>query len=70
MMISTFFAWLVADLEVMQFSLIDPLAKEKTQVYLQKRILDHDTQYGYGLYAVEKRDCQFVGFVGLTNQSH
>ncbi|WP_181679005.1 hypothetical protein [Candidatus Protochlamydia amoebophila] len=39
----------------MQFSLSGPIAKEKAQVYLQKRILDHYTQYGYGLYAVEKK---------------
>ncbi|KIC74320.1 hypothetical protein DB44_AL00140 [Candidatus Protochlamydia amoebophila] len=39
-----------------------PLAKEKAQVYLQKRILDHYAQYGYGLYAVEKKK-----FVNLSD---
>lgn len=46
------FASLMADPEVMHFSLSGPM-KNVTQVkeYFQKRILDHLTQYGYGLYA-------------------
>jgi RimJ/RimL family protein N-acetyltransferase len=58
------FAWLMADPEVIQFSLSGSLAKEKAQVYLQKRILDHYAQYGYGLYAVEKKSLSICRICG------
>jgi [ribosomal protein S5]-alanine N-acetyltransferase len=64
------FASLMADPEVMRFSMNGPM-KEVEQVleYLQKRILDHYISYGYGLYAViHKQDDCLIGYVGLINQ--
>lgn len=65
------FASLMADPEVMRFSLGGPMKdKEQAREYLQKRILDHYAQYGYGLYAAFiKSDNSFIGFVGLISQS-
>lgn len=64
------FAWLVADPEVMRFSLKGPMNKEQAGEYLQKRILEHYSQYGYGLYPVFlKSDNSFIGFVGLISQN-
>ncbi|WP_283248165.1 GNAT family N-acetyltransferase [Candidatus Protochlamydia amoebophila] len=59
----------MANLELMQFLLNGLIAKEKAQVYMQKRILDHYTQYGYGLYAVEKKKIVNLSFVGLISPS-
>lgn len=64
------FALLMADPEVMRFSLYGPLNKEQAKEYLQKRILDHYDMYGYGLYAVFlKADYVLIGFVGLISQN-
>ncbi len=65
------FAALMADPEVMRFSLSGPMKdKEQAREYLQKRILDHYTQYGYGLYAViHKADNCLAGLVGLISQN-
>jgi len=64
------FASLMADPEVMRFSLNGPLKdREQAREYLQKRILDHYVQYGYGLFAaVHKKDNCLIGFVGLISQ--
>lgn len=64
------FASLMADPEVMRFSLKGPMEdKEQAREYLQKRILDHYIQYGYGLYAaIHKEDHCLIGFVGLMSQ--
>jgi RimJ/RimL family protein N-acetyltransferase len=64
------FAWLMADPEVMRFSLSGPMNRELASEYLQKRILDHYVKYGYGLYAVvQKADNCLIGFVGLIGQN-
>lgn len=62
------FAGLLADPEVMRFSLNGPMDKERAIEYLQKRILDHYDVYGYGLYAVVLND-KLIGIVGLINQN-
>lgn len=65
------FASLMADPEVMRFSLSGPM-KDVTQVkeHFQKRILDHHTQYGHGLYATfYKEDNCFIGGIGLMTQN-
>src|ERR1700733_12198228 len=64
------FALLIADPEVMRFSLKGPM-KDMKQVkeYFQKKILDHYAQHGYGLYAVfDKADNCLIGGVGLLAQ--
>lgn len=64
------FAWLLAEPEVMRFSLSGPIQdREHAREYLQKWILDHYVQYGYGVYAViTKADNTLIGFIGLINQ--
>ncbi len=58
------FASIVSDEEVMRFSLKGPLNKEEAQAYLQKRILDHYSLYGYGLWALtHKEDQCLIGFL-------
>lgn len=64
------FASLMADPEVMRFSIAGPIKdREKVREYFRERILDHYTKYGYGLYAVifQPNNC-FIGYVGLINQ--
>lgn len=65
------FAELMANQEVMKFSLNGPIiAKEQAKEYLQKRILEHYDKYGYGLYAtIHKQDNCLIGYVGLMNQN-
>lgn len=64
------FALLMADPEVMRFSLNGPVGKEQAKEYLQKRILNHYDMYGYGLYAAFlKADYALIGFVGLISQN-
>jgi [ribosomal protein S5]-alanine N-acetyltransferase len=63
------FAAIVADKEVMRFSLKGPLNKEEAQTYLQKRILDHYSTHGYGLWAlIHIIDQCLIGFAGLMQQ--
>jgi RimJ/RimL family protein N-acetyltransferase len=64
------FARLMADPEVMRFSLNGPMAdKAQAKDYLQHRIIDHHAKYGYGLYAIVHKDkgC-LIGIAGLLNQ--
>lgn len=65
------FASLMANPEVMRFSLSGPMKdKEQAREYLQKRILDHYILYGYGLYAVfHKENSCFIGLTGLISQN-
>jgi len=61
---------ILANSDVMRFSLSGPLSKDQVKEYLQKRILDHYTQWGFGLYAVIfKETRQLIGFVGLISQT-
>lgn len=63
------FAFLMADPEVMRFSLSGPMNKEQAREYLQKRILDHYAMFGYGLYAVvQKAGKSLIGLAGLISQ--
>lgn len=63
------FAHLVADPEVMRFSLKGPLSREEAKEYLQNRILDHYAKYGFGLLAIiHKETNQLIGFAGLICQ--
>ncbi len=65
-----FFSSLMADPEVMQFSLSGPLSPEQAKESFAKRILLHSQKYGFGLLAVFIQDTQdFVGFVGLITQN-
>jgi|688.fasta_scaffold02776_5 RimJ/RimL family protein N-acetyltransferase len=65
------FAALLADPEVMRFSLKGPIKdKFQAQEYLQKRILDHYSKYGYGVYAaIDKTSQSLVGYIGFLNQN-
>lgn len=64
------FAHLMADPEVMRFSLSGPLNREQAKTCLQKGILEHYLRYGYGLYGVfcKASNC-LIGYVGLMAQS-
>lgn len=62
------FAALVADPEVMRFSLKGPIAKEEAKEYFQKRVLDHYAKYGFGVWAIFLKE-DFVGFAGLITQT-
>ncbi|MBI5273725.1 MAG: GNAT family N-acetyltransferase [Chlamydiales bacterium] len=63
-------ASILANKEVMHFSISGPLSRDQTREHLQKRILDHYEKYGFGLFAVvDKRDHQLIGFVGLITQN-
>lgn len=62
------FATLNADPEVMAH-FVSPLAAEQSDAFARERITPHFSQYGYGLWAVERRDTEaFIGFVGLCWQ--
>lgn len=64
------FAWLMAEPEVMRFSLNGPMNKDQSREYLKKRIIDHYSKYGYGLYAViQKADNHLIGLIGLISQN-
>jgi RimJ/RimL family protein N-acetyltransferase len=63
------FASLVADPEVMRFSLKGPLNREEAQQYFQSRILGHYQENGFGLWAlILKEEKQLIGFAGLITQ--
>lgn len=60
---------LLADPEVMRFSLIGPQSREQTEKMLQERILAHYAQYGFGLCAVIlEKEKRFIGLAGLIFQ--
>jgi RimJ/RimL family protein N-acetyltransferase/GNAT superfamily N-acetyltransferase len=63
-------ASILADKEVMRFSISGPLSKDEVEKFLLERILAHYDKYGFGLYAViHKEDLKFIGFVGLITQN-
>ncbi len=62
------FAHLVADEEVMRFSLKGPLSKEEAKEYFQRRILGHYEEHGFGVWAVLHRE-KLIGFAGLISQT-
>lgn len=64
------FAALMANKEVMRFSISGPFNREQAQEYLQNRIITHYAQYRYGLWALILKDTQqLIGFSGLINQN-
>lgn len=63
------FASLMADKDLMLFSLNGPMGREKAEEYLKKRILPHYDRYGYGLWALfHKEDQRIIGIAGLMQQ--
>lgn len=66
----TDFANLMADPEVMRFSLQGPLNKEQAEKYFEKRVLSHYKEHGFGLFALFlKENKKFIGFSGLIRQT-
>lgn len=64
------FSLLVADPEVMRFSLKGPLSPEEAKEYFERRVLSHYQTHGFGLLAVFLKETQdFIGFVGLIVQN-
>lgn len=64
------FAALVADPDVMKFSLAGPLSHGQAKEMLQTRIIDHYNANGFGLLALHLKDRGvFVGFAGLIRQT-
>lgn len=61
------FALLMADPEVMRFSVRGPLSREEAWEHFQKRILDHYKTYGFGLWALVCKE-EIIGFAGLITQ--
>ena len=60
------FAVLNSDTEVMRYFLQPLTAEESVAFY--RRMKDEFIQYGYGLYAIEKKDDgAFIGFTGFHN---
>ncbi len=67
------FAILMADPEVMRFSVKGPLSREEAREHFQNRILDHYQAYGFGLWAlinkeINKEQQEIIGFTGLIAQ--
>lgn len=61
------FALLMADPEVMRFSVKGPMSLEEAQEFFQKRVLDHYKIYGFGLWALVYEE-EIIGFAGLIAQ--
>lgn len=63
------FAIIMADPQVMRFSLNGPLSTKQVEEYLQQRIFAHYDKYGFGLWAViNKEDQRLIGYAGLIQQ--
>ena len=64
------FANLMANEEVMRFSLAGPMSLSLSQEYFERRILGHYKQYGFGLWAVFIQETkEFIGLAGLISQT-
>lgn len=64
------FAHLMADKQVMRFSLTGPMNEELAQEYFQRRILGHYQTHGFGLWALFILDTkEFIGLAGLISQT-
>lgn len=59
---------LLGNAEVMRFSLAGPCTREQTKWYLEKRILNHYAEFGFGLWALMFEE-RLIGFAGLIMQS-
>lgn len=61
---------LMADPEVMRYSVSGPLSESQVEEFLRKRIIDHYAKFGFGLYAaIHKQDQALIGFTGLLVQN-
>lgn len=62
-------AKILANEEVMRFSVSGPMNKEQTEIFLHTRIIDHYEKYGYGLWALILKETEkLIGFAGLIKQ--
>ncbi len=59
---------ILADPEVMRFSVSGPWSRERTLRFLQGCVADYaEERWGFGLWAVvHKRDAQLIGYCGLS----
>ena len=61
---------LLANEEVMRFSVGGPLSCSQVKDYLENRIMGHYPQHGFGLYAVvPAKDNRVIGYAGFMLQS-
>jgi len=61
---------LLADEDMLRFSLTGPLKNEDEAKVFLERILNHHAKYGYGLYAIVHKETErLIGMVGLFNQN-
>ncbi|MCX6991053.1 MAG: GNAT family N-acetyltransferase [Chlamydiae bacterium] len=64
------FAHLMADSQVMRFSLTGPMNQALAEEYFQRRILGHYQSHGFGLWALFLEDTkEFIGLAGLISQT-
>jgi GrpB-like predicted nucleotidyltransferase (UPF0157 family)/ribosomal protein S18 acetylase RimI-like enzyme len=57
---------IMADQEVMRFSLKGPLSREETLFYLKNRVIPDYAKYGFGVWAIiHKEDNRLIGIAGL-----
>jgi [ribosomal protein S5]-alanine N-acetyltransferase len=61
------YAALMADPEVMKFSLTGPMSRQEAQAHFQKKVLEPYELYRFGRWALEhKKDRKIIGFAGLS----
>ena len=64
------FAHLMADSQVMRFSLSGPMNQELAKEYFERRILGYYQTHGFGLWALFLEDTkEFIGLAGLISQT-
>lgn len=62
-------ASILGDPQVMEFSLKGPLTIKQTKDFFQKKILKNYSQYGFGLWAIVRKDDErLIGFTGIITQ--
>lgn len=61
---------ILADEDIVRFSLTGPLKEEKEAKTYLKRIMDHHARFGFGLYAIEEQKSgHLIGLAGLLSQN-
>ncbi|CRX39570.1 GNAT family N-acetyltransferase [Estrella lausannensis] len=61
---------ILADEDIVRFSLTGPLKEEKEAMNYLQRIMDHHARFGFGLYAIEEQKSgSLIGLAGLLSQS-
>ena len=64
------FSDLMSNEEVMRFSVAGPLSRDQARDYLQKRIMSHYVEHGFGMWAiVHTADNRLIGSAGLMMQT-